>query len=89
VRRGLLNICEAIEKEYEAAELHQLGRCLALVRDGAGGVDAQPLVTVALLGLATVGSAAVAFTSVGTAVLATLLILSGLVLGAMEWAERR
>jgi hypothetical protein len=46
------------------------------------------LVIVALLGLATVGSAALAFTSVGTAVLATLLILSGLVLGAMEWAER-
>jgi hypothetical protein len=59
--------------------------------DGQEAVDRATngcLVTVALLGLATVESAALAFTSVGTAVLATLLILSGLVLGAMEWAER-
>jgi hypothetical protein len=45
------------------------------------------LVTVGLLGVAMVGSAVLAFTSVGTAVLAGLLILSGLVLGVMEWAE--
>ena len=47
------------------------------------------LIAVALLGLVAIGSAVVALTSIVTMTLAALLILGGLGLAVMEWAERR
>ena len=62
-----------------------------------GDLDRQPaveratngcLVAVALLSFAAIGSIVVALPSTVTITLAVLLILSGLTLGLMEWAER-
>jgi len=44
--------------------------------------------TVLLVALITVGVAALAFSSVATPILASLLIIGGLGLAVMKWAER-